>query len=300
MLERVLPFVSQNSFAKAKHRSPRRDLWERLLNLTYESVRSPRAVFESTAKLRFGGPNKQTSKVFCMFSNKKKKREKSFSWTRVPSLEIGKSGKARAKLKRRKRAILIESPTMGTGQKGVCVRDKGLSLGQSRSCNDGVGCPVAHCSRNCICWRPRADFSGAPMLGRSRVKFQKFAKMLWVGWSMENILVSSFSRWAKRWVTVVSAKQQKLVVNQTLLVWGSVPRGVFTLMTGPVTQLASAPSRAASLDPARFGGQKYSSLKPLECLDCITANKGVYNCRVSRSRNWLDCWIYCLLMIPMI
>ena len=83
-------------------------------------------------------------------------------------------------LKEEKRAILIESPTMGTGQKGVCVRDKGLSLGQSRSCNDGVGCPVAHCSRNCICWRPRADFSGAPMLGRSRVKFQKFAKMLWV------------------------------------------------------------------------------------------------------------------------
>ena len=59
-------------------------------------------------------------------------------------------------------------------------------------------------------------------------------------------------------------------------------------MTGPVIQLASAPSRAASLDPARFGGQKYSSLKPLECLDCITANKGVYNCRGSRSKNWLD------------
>ena len=251
--------------------------------------------------IRFGGPNKQTSKVFCMFSNKKKKREKSFSWTRVPSLEIGKSGiKARAKLKRRKRAILIESLTMGTGQKGVCVRDKGLSLGQSRSCNDGVGRPAAHCSRNCICWRPRADFSGAPMLGRSRVKFQKFAKMLWVGWSMENILVSSFSRWAKRWVTVVSAKQQKLVVNQTLLVWGSVPRGVFTLMTGPVIQLASTPSRAASLDPARFGGQKYSSLKPLECLDCITANKGVYNCRGSRSKTWLEFLIYWLLTIPMI
>jgi hypothetical protein len=69
----------------------------------YESVRSPRAVFESTGNFRFGGPNKQTSKVFCMFSNKKKKREKSFSWTRVPSLEIGKSGKARAKLKRRKK-----------------------------------------------------------------------------------------------------------------------------------------------------------------------------------------------------
>ena len=56
-------------------------------------------------------------------------------------------------------------------------------------------------------------------------------------------------------------------------------------MTGPVTQLASAPSRAASLDPARFGGQKYSSLKPLECLDCITANKDVYNCRGSRTKN---------------
>ena len=59
---------------------------------------------------------------------------------------------------------------MRTGQKGVCVRDKGLSLGQSLWV---LVSPAAHCSR--ALYLLAADFCGL-MLGRSRVKFQKFAR----------------------------------------------------------------------------------------------------------------------------
>ena len=73
--------------------------------------------------------------------------------------------------KTKEKAILIQSDTMGRGQKRVCVRDKSLSLGQKSM----VVSPAAHCSRIVFVGGRRADFCGL-MLGRSRVKFQKFAK----------------------------------------------------------------------------------------------------------------------------
>ena len=47
--------------------------------------------------------------------------------------------------KTKEKAILIESDTMVDGQKGVCVRDKGLSLGQKSMVLPSCGALFAHC-----------------------------------------------------------------------------------------------------------------------------------------------------------
>ena len=47
--------------------------------------------------------------------------------------------------KTKEKAILIESDTMVDGQKGVCVRDKSLSLGQKSMVLPSCGALFAHC-----------------------------------------------------------------------------------------------------------------------------------------------------------
>ena len=50
--------------------------------------------------------------------------------------------------KTKEKAILIESDTMVDGQKGVCVRDKGLSLGQKSMVHS---VPCSELFAHCIC-----------------------------------------------------------------------------------------------------------------------------------------------------
>ena len=87
---------------------------------------------------------KRTSRVHLWKSAKSFKSPKRSTFVRTRGCRTSTS---------KEKAILIESHTMGKGQKGVCVRDKSLSFGQKL---DGASVSCGALFVHCICWRPPA------------------------------------------------------------------------------------------------------------------------------------------------